>query len=157
LLLWQSENGISGDAAEIGVFLGRSAIALALALQPHDRFLAIDKFTWPDNALVRFQNYARRYGVVERALVCKAIDTTALSSESFVRETGIGKLRYFHIDGDHSPSVLRHDLSLAVTSMVDRGVICLDDMLHPLYPELQVVVNGFLRDHDELRGLLHYR
>jgi predicted O-methyltransferase YrrM len=149
-LRWQSGAGVKGDLAEIGVFLGRSFIALALAMEPDEKCVGIDKFTWPDNAMARFKDYCGRFGVRDEALIACAVDTQTLAPNQF-RKLGGRNYRYIHIDGDHSPPCLKHDLSLAIGAISEGGVICLDDMLHPLYPELAVTVHKFLSEHSAYR------
>jgi hypothetical protein len=59
--------------------------------------------------------------------------------------------RFIHIDGDHSPAGLRHDLDLAHAVLESRGVVCVDDMLHPRYPTLVTAVLDYLDRHREMR------
>jgi hypothetical protein len=56
-----------------------------------------------------------------------------------------------HIDGDHWPAGLRHDLDLAHAVLEPRGVICVDDMLHPRYPMLVTDTLDYLAQHREMR------
>jgi predicted O-methyltransferase YrrM len=148
LLLWQRGQNISGSVAELGVYLGRSAIALALATDSPDRFLAMDKFVWPNNALERFQAFARKFGVSEDRLVSLAADARDVTPQQLLSAVEGHAFRFFHVDGDHAPEGLRKDLELVCEIMTKEGVLCLDDMLHPLYPELPVVVHRFLRNTD---------
>jgi hypothetical protein len=61
------------------------------------------------------------------------------------------RVRFFHIDGEHTADHLSKDLRLAFAVLDPKGVICLDDMLHPGYPLLALTVDEFLRAHPELR------
>jgi hypothetical protein len=58
-----------------------------------------------------------------------------------------------HLDGEHSPECLSHDLDLAHAVLHPDGIIALDDMLHPGYPTLIVTVLDFLARHPEMRVL----
>jgi predicted O-methyltransferase YrrM len=151
LLRWQHAHGVKGDIAEIGVFLGRSVIALALAAAEEDKIVAVDKFTWPESALPQFRAYAKQFGVRESALVPLSIDTRDLKPKALIASGSGRKFRFFHVDGDHSPDAVRHDFSLAIESMSHGGIICLDDMLHPVYPELPGIVHDVLRRHPHLK------
>jgi hypothetical protein len=42
-------------------------------------------------------------------------------------------------------------MMLAAQTIGDNGVICLDDMLHPGYPTLGVIVDRFLQSQTEFR------
>lgn len=148
----QAENGISGHIAEIGTFEGRFFIALAHALQPGERGIGIDHFEWPDpGVLARFKESLGRFGPKDdRAIVLKA-DSRKLTSERLLALAPGKRIRFFHIDGEHTPEHLTNDLSLAHATLDERGVICLDDMLHPGYPTLALTVDAYLRAHPEMR------
>jgi hypothetical protein len=62
-----------------------------------------------------------------------------------------GPARFYHIDGDHTSEALLHDLSVAIEVMHPKGLICLDDMLHPGYPFLVTAVKDFLVAHRDWR------
>ncbi len=64
LLKIQRELGVTGPVAEIGTFQGRFFVALALALEPGERALGIDLFTWPTPAVLdRFEANCAANGV----------------------------------------------------------------------------------------------
>jgi hypothetical protein len=148
----QSENGISGDIAEIGTFEGRFFIALAHALQPGERGIGIDHFEWPDPGVIdRFKESLAQYGPKDdRAIVLKA-DSRKLTPAELLALVPGKRMRFFHIDGEHTPEHLSNDLNLAYGTLDPNGVLCLDDMLHPGYPTLGLTVDAFLRGHPELR------
>ncbi len=148
----QSENGISGHMAEIGTFEGRFFIALAHCLQPGERGFGIDHFEWPDTAVIdRFKASLAAFGPADdRAVVLKA-DSRKLAPDELLGHAAGGRGRFFHIDGEHTQDHLTKDLALALATTDPRGVICLDDMLHPGYPLLGLTVDAFLRAHPELR------
>jgi predicted O-methyltransferase YrrM len=147
----QSEHGISGHLAEIGTFEGRYFIALAHALKDDERAIGIDTFVWPDEGIkARLETNIAKYGPAERAIVVKA-DSRELSAGKILTLAPGKKVRFFHIDGEHTPEHLSNDLALAAEAIGPRGVICLDDMLHPGYPTLGVTVDTFMRSQPELR------
>lgn len=147
----QSGNGIAGHFAEIGTFEGRYFIALAHALEADEKAIGIDTFTWPDEGIrARLEANIAKHGAAERAVVLKA-DSRELSAEKITALAPGKSIRFFHIDGEHTPEHLANDLKLAAALTGPRGVICLDDMLHPGYPALAVTVDEFLRSQPDFR------
>ncbi len=147
----QSSLGIAGHAAEIGTFEGRFFIAMALALQPGERAVGIDTFEWP-SPKVRDKLHAHmsRLGVASADAAILTANSADLKPDDISGPAG-GPIRFFHIDGDHEPASLTHDLDLAYAVMHPKGVICLDDMLHPGYPLLTVAVYEWLNRHPGMR------
>lgn len=152
LMRRQSEMGICGSVAEIGTFEGRFFIALGLALAEREHAYGFDLFTWPDDKVLdRFTENARRNGLAEQRFTPRPFDTGTLDAETFAGLTGRAPLRFIHVDGEHSPEALGHDLMLAHANLHPQGLICLDDMLHPGYPFLVVTVHDYLRAHPDMR------
>src|SRR5437899_6552936 len=119
----QSELGIKGHIAEIGTFEGRFFIALALGLAPGEHALGIDTFDWPNAGLLDlFHSHCARHGLApERYSAIKA-NIRDLSADDIRKALGgkqLGqraseqKVRFWHIDGDHSREQLLLDLALA--------------------------------------------
>ncbi len=145
LLRLQSEHAVAGPIAEIGAFEGRFFIALAHALEPGEIALAIDIFEWP-NAEVkdRFETNCLKHGIApERRITIKA-DAGAMTPAELLGHARGDKLRFIHIDGEHSRAALAKDLALATACLAEGGLIVLDDMLHPGYPTLMVAVQDYL-------------
>ena len=147
----QSELGISGHMAEIGTFEGRFFIAMALALQPGERGVGIDTFEWP-SPKVRDKLHAHmaRLGVRTGDMTILTANSENLGPADISRPLG-GPVRFSHIDGDHTPKALKHDLDLAYAVMHPKGVVCLDDMLHPGFPLLVVALHEWLKAHPDMR------
>ncbi len=138
LLTHQSAQGIRGHVAEIGAFEGRFLIALALALEEGEHALGMDVFSWPnDRVEALFIAHGAQHGLTAPRYRSWKAASTDLTPAQFVArvsgDTGL-KARFIHIDGEHSPEALTHDLSLALAAIHPQGLICLDDMLHPGYP-----------------------
>jgi predicted O-methyltransferase YrrM len=148
----QSENGISGHVAEIGTFEGRFFVALAHAIEQGERAIGIDHFEWPDAGVIdRFKRNLAQYGPADdRAIVLKA-DSRLLKPDELLGKAPGKRIRFFHIDGEHTPEHLSKDLALAHATLDPRGIICLDDMLHPGYPILALTVDAYLKAHSEMR------
>lgn len=159
----QSELGITGHIAEIGTFEGRFFIAMALGLGPSERALGIDTFNWPNEGLWDlFHAHCARLGLArERYTAIKANVrdltandiTAALGGQKPGPQASEQKVRFWHLDGDHSREALLADLALAETTLHPQGMICLDDMLHPGYPLLVVAVHEWLERHPDWRVL----
>ena len=148
----QSENGISGHVAEIGTFEGRFFVALAHAINQGERAIGIDHFEWPDAGVIdRFRRNLSQHGPKdERTIVLKA-DSRLLKPDELLGKAPGKRIRFFHIDGEHTPDHLSKDLALAHATLDPRGIICLDDMLHPGYPILALTVDAYLKAHAEMR------
>lgn len=151
LLRLQTEEGVGGPIAEIGTFEGRFFIALAHALEPGEIALAIDVFEWPDPGVKdRFEANCLKHGIApERRRTIKA-DAGAMVPADLLDQARGERLRFIHIDGDHSRAALAKDLELATACLGEGGLIVLDDMLHPGYPTLMVTVQNYLETHPEI-------
>jgi len=147
----QSELVISGDMVEIGTFEGRFFIAMALGLQPGERALGIDVFDWPDEGVHgRLLSHCAKAGLANEHFFTWKGNTRTLLAEGLRSQLGIKLARFIHIDGDHTHESLSHDLELAYHVLHPSGVIVLDDMLHPGYPELIVTVLDYLKRHPDM-------
>ena len=153
----QSELGITGHIAEIGTFEGRFFIALALGLSEGEHALGIDTFNWPNEGLLDlFHSHCARLGLARERYTAIKGNVRDLSPDDIrkaLRGRGTDKVRFWHLDGDHSREQLLADLDLALATLHPRGIICLDDMLHPGYPLLVVAVHEWLERHPDWRVL----
>ena len=159
----QSDLGIKGHIAEIGTFEGRFFIAMALGLAPGEHALGIDTFDWPNAGLLDlFHSHCARLGLArERYTAIKAnirdlsVDDirTAFGRQQSCQQASEQKVRFWHLDGDHSREQLLLDMALAEATLHPQGIICLDDMLHPGYPLLIVAVHEWLERHPDWRVL----
>ncbi len=155
-LTHQTSLGIDGHFAEIGTFQGRFFIAQALALQPQERALGIDLFDWPSAATWDiFIANCQRWGVTNAQLIAWKDDSGSVDAAALLARlnvpSGPKQVRFFHIDGDHSPEPLMRDLELARAVLHPKGLICLDDMLHPGYPFLVTTVERWLVQNADMR------
>ena len=147
----QTRLGISGHMAEIGTFEGRFFIAMALALQPGERGVGIDTFEWPSPKVRdKLHDHMARLGVRTGDMTILTANSADLRPADILAPAG-DLVRFFHVDGDHNPKALMHDLDLAYAVMHPQGVICLDDMLHPGFPLLTVAVYEWLKNHPDMR------
>ena len=150
-MLIQSKNGISGHFAEIGTFAGRYFIALSHALTGDERAIGFDTFHWPSPKVkTKLEDNIAKFGIASRSIIVAA-DSLKVNAEDILALAPGKKVRFFHIDGEHTPEHLSNDLTLATETLDERGVICLDDMLHAGYPTLPITVHEFLAREHSLR------
>jgi hypothetical protein len=148
----QTALGIAGDVVEIGTFEGRFLIALALGLAPGEHALGIDVFEWPDaGVLDRFLANCDRQALSRSRCRPWKTNSASIAIPDLRSRLGGRAARFVHIDGDHSPAGLRHDLDLAHGVLEPRGVVCVDDMLHPRYPTLVTAVLDYVDQYREMR------
>jgi hypothetical protein len=153
LIRRQTELGIKGHIAEIGTFEGRFFIAMALGLAEGERALGIDTFNWPNEGLLDlFHSHCARLGVAKDRYTAIKGNVRELSPDDIKKALG-GPVRFWHVDGDHSRDQLTLDLDLALATLDPKGLIVLDDMLHPGYPLLVVAVYEWMERHPDLRIL----
>jgi len=154
LLRRQSSLGIAGDLLEIGTFEGRFFIAMAMLLAPGEHALGIDVFTWPSPAVHDhlLENCAAA-GLAPGSYTAWKTDTRSIAADTLRAKLPGSHARFIHIDGEHIAECLRNDLALAHAVLHPRGVIALDDMLHPGYPTLITTVLDYLELHSEMRVL----
>jgi Methyltransferase domain len=152
LMRRQSEMGIHGSFAEIGTYEGRYFIALGLALNDGEHAYGFDLFDWPGSDLrQKLLGHAKTHGLAADKFTPVSLHTGKLTAADFGKATGGKPLRFIHIDGDHSPEALTQDLTLAHANLHPKGIICIDDMLHPAFPFLVVAVHSYLTKHPEMR------
>jgi hypothetical protein len=155
----QREAGIVGHALEIGCFEGRFTVAMALGLASGERCLAIDHFEWPSpRTRDAFEANMMAHGVGDgRVITLKADvrdhDAGSLGALLGPLPDGSHRVRFAHVDGDHADASLAADLDLTLAMMDPRGLVLLDDMLHPLYPRLAGTVERALTRHPDWRVL----
>ena len=149
----QSELGIAGHFAEIGTFEGRFFIAMALGMADGEHALGIDTFNWPNDGLLDlFHSHCARHGLPRERYTAHKGNVRDLAPDDIRRTLG-GPVRFWHVDGDHSREHLTADLDLAAATLHPKGIICLDDMLHPGYPLLVVAVHEWMERHPDWRVL----
>src|SRR5947209_7996295 len=144
----QSDLGIKGHIAEIGTFEGRFFIAMALGLAPGEHALGIDTFDWPNAGLLDlFHSHCARLGLArERYTAVKAnirdlsVDDVrkALGRQQSCQQASEQKVRFWHLDGDHSREQLLLDMALAEATLHPQGVNGIEQSMHTGSPLLNV-------------------
>lgn len=156
-LALQAGEGITGAVAEIGVHHGKSFIALACAALSTDRLYAIDVFEQQNLNLDRSGqgNRDKFLANVERYAPTAKPSVLAMSSLDLrgrEREF-LEPLRFLSIDGGHTRAVTLNDLEIANTILVDGGMCCVDDILHP---EWTGVVSGVFAFFEKCSALVPF-
>ena len=148
----QTELGVVGDYVEIGTYEGRFFIALALGLQPTEHALGMDVFDWPDTGVQkRMVDNCVAHGLTKDRFTSWKASSRSLTPADLANKLNGRKARFIHVDSEHTVDCLRHDLELAHAVLHERGIIALDDMLHPSYPLLITAVLDYLKAHPEMR------
>jgi hypothetical protein len=150
LLAFQKTNDVAGGCCEIGVHHGKSFIPLCLTLNPGELALCIDIFEDQTRNLDQsgcgdrealFANL-KRFGIdLSRVRVLDE------SSENVTVElvlSEVGPIRFFSIDGGHWKSIVQGDLALAEGTLVQGGVIALDDVFRTDWPEVTFALASWL-------------
>lgn len=165
----QRDEGIKGHVAEVGVYLGKSFAPLALLRGPQESAVGIDTFApyingqgskGRDNYALAKQNLCKCLhgqvsddGLPERlALLVQPskslshVDIRVTASRALPDGTSDLGVRIFSVDGCHSARGTTIDLRLAATSLQDGGIIILDDVFNPDWPEIQLGLAMFLEN-----------
>ena len=140
----QCNSGEVGDLAELGVFLGKSAVVIGGHVKEGEQFTVVDLFddaatgtdnanadenaqSYPGLAQARFEeNYLAVHETlpkVVRGLSSTVLDYACSNSHRFV-----------HIDASHLYEHVRGDLAAARKLLQPRGVVVLDDYRSPHTP-----------------------
>jgi len=138
----QNRGGLDGSVVEIGLYHGKSFIALCLSLRAGQKAYGIDIFE--QQALNPVHSGTGNRQVVQSNLQAAGVDLAAVVLDgrpsTSVRPADIlgsvGAARFFSIDGGHQCEVVRSDLLLAEQTLAEHGVIALDDFLRPTWAEV---------------------
>ena len=145
IIAGQSENNITGALAEIGVHWGRSFFVLVQGRSGTEKILGMDLFERDDGTdrLDLFVSNCKKYRLhLPDDAVMKA-NSLELRPDDITGR--VGRVRFFHIDGGHMHEAVTNDLLLAESVLTDRGVISVDDILNPLWPEIAIATFDWLR------------
>lgn len=153
LLEAQRRAGITGTVAEIGVYHGKMFVGMALSRKPGERALACDVFGDGENDFFgTFSENCRKHSVYGETVQVLRANSQKVTVHQW-RDLVAPSLRFIHVDGEHTKKGLLHDLLLAHAGLGPGGIIVVDDVFHPWYPELTEAVIDFLRAHPDLQAL----
>jgi hypothetical protein len=138
-LCYQSEEYITGNMLEIGVYKGRSALLSSLHLRDQEKFLLIDGTRFIEEAQKHLAPILNNRGYY-------------IQKMSYDLEIGHFKdvrygCRWVHIDGEHTGRAVINDLEFCEQILSDEGILILDDFFNPMYPQLTEAAFLFLRDN----------
>jgi predicted O-methyltransferase YrrM len=141
LLACQIQAGFSGGCAEIGVHHGRAFILLALG-NPDGKNYAIDLFDRQElnvdrsgsGNLTRFNANLQAFGVDASKVVIDARSSFDATPDDIM--AAIGLVRLFHVDGGHHKAAVLNDLALAEATIAEHGIVVVDDVFRPEWPEV---------------------
>lgn len=146
----QNQDSLTGGAAEIGVYYGRSYYLIRHLLRHDEKILASDLFDMGQNStgmsdqMREFVNTGDRLALpVDPDLVIAGQSSNITSSIILDK---VGKVRFFHIDGGHELENVHGDSLLARETTADYGIICFDDFFNPGWPEVTIGVVDFLQE-----------
>lgn len=138
-----------GAVVEIGVHHGKSIRVLA-RLMPEASLYAIDVFERQEANIDGsgagdreiFEASMRDVPGVEDRLTIDARASNEVTADDIL--TAVGPVAFFHIDGGHNLDAVKHDLELAEKCIAPEGVIVVDDVFRPQWPEVSIAVGAFL-------------
>ncbi|CAH0168992.1 class I SAM-dependent methyltransferase [Roseomonas sp. CECT 9278] len=151
LLELQRRDGIRGPIAEIGTFHGKTLVGFGLATREDETVLGVDLFALGGEdfeASVRANWHGR--GLPASRLRLHRGSSALLDPLHWAQLLG-APARLVHVDGEHSRTGAAHDLMLAGCCLAPGGVIVVDDVLHPWYPDITLAVAAFLEQRPDFQ------
>jgi hypothetical protein len=144
----QKREGIKGNLFEIGVHYGKSTVLVAFMTDSLVEKLAVcdvfDLFeknvsaSGKGNKSKFLENLRRYVGSAEFLTVYEKS-----SAELKPEEIGTNN-RFFHIDGGHSAEETLSDLTIAETSIIEEGMVVIDDYFNSVWPGVSEGVARFM-------------
>jgi hypothetical protein len=150
LLTAQEERQVGGNMLEIGVWHGKTAALLAAhARPPSEMCFFIDKFLNEDEVRATLLKVRP---TLESDLQLVRLDSRQIPGTPMLIE-GHRQFRWIHIDGEHTGGAVLGDLAVANLLLSERGVVCVDDFMSWMYPQITEAVFRYQRDHPEQLAL----
>ena len=142
LLSFQSDSGLSGAGAEIGVHHGKSMTAICLRLIPGEKAYCVDVFENQELNLdgsgkgdrTRLEENLRKFGVDLRSVKIQQKSSMDVKPEDIIEL--VGEVRFFNVDGGHWAEIVQSDLALAEGSLTPHGIIAVDDFHSREWPDV---------------------
>jgi hypothetical protein len=136
LLSAQTSMRLGGDVLEIGVWKGKSAF-LAACHMAGGQTLVLNDIS-PMNEVIEA---IRAMGGPD-VLGIQAKSSTLLARPELAGFRG--RMRWIHVDGDHTGFTASNDLDVAELFLGESGVICVDDFFNYRYPQVTAMIFAFL-------------
>lgn len=141
----QRELGIIGHLGEIGVFRGRTLIALAMLARPGETAAGFDNFHFLPGATAPERLRRELAAVLGPGAPIRVIraDSTTLGSSDLIGASG-GPYRLFQVDGGHDAVTVAHDLQIAADALAPGGVLVADDVFQEMFPGVNDAARAFI-------------
>jgi hypothetical protein len=144
----QVNAGTTGDLAELGGYLGKSAVVIGDYVQPGETFTVIDLFdtgaTDSANATENSSAYPdlTRQAFERNYLRVHPTPPTVIQgySETITEHARLGRHRFVHIDASHLYEHVRGDIRAAEKLLSREGVVVLDDLTSAHSPGVAAAV-----------------
>jgi hypothetical protein len=120
---------VRGDLFEIGVWRGRSASVLASYCRNDETLYLCDLKVDADSVRTAFESV----GATGRKLAPISVPSSELAGHLDLRSMH-KSVRWMHIDGEHTGSVVYGELELANQIVQADGLVVIDDFFSPRYP-----------------------
>lgn len=138
----QNERGITGDLAELGTYLGKSAILIGAYQRPGEVFTALDLFEMGASDSDNQSENARSYAGISQAAFERnylrfhpELPTVVKGLSSVILDHARpGQNRFIHIDASHLYEHVRQDIAAAQTLLQSDSVVVFDDYRSPHTP-----------------------
>ena len=135
ILGWQEDHEPEGDLAELGVYLGRSAILVGLHRRPDETFTVCDLFEGPArdpaNAAENTAEYPRLTRQAFEANYLRFLGELPVvvtgPTASLLGVVPAGRFRFVHVDASHLWEHVVGDLALAAVMLRNGGIVVVDD------------------------------
>ena len=130
----QRREGITGDVLEIGSYLGKTALLLALTLGPDERLVTCDLFDDPGvgarNRRERGHYRDLHLDTFKEQFTSRDIPLPEIhqcSSLELPERLPADAFRFVHVDGSHLYDFVKADLSTAEQLLGPQGLVVCDD------------------------------
>jgi len=136
-----------GDLAELGVYLGKSAVLMGDHLADGDVFTVVDLFDpeadgshehGSDYSGLTRQAFERHY----RALHGRLPVVVQGQSQTVTEHARHGRHRFVHVDASHLYEHVQGDIAAARTLLADDGIVVFDDIRSEHTPGVPAAVYG---------------
>ena len=151
----QSNRGVTGNLAEIGIYFGRSFFLLDMLKRDREHVWGCDLFTVEKSLRGKSSHYD---AFLEHA---NRIDSNFSREHVFQCDSAslddrlVGDLRapvrFFSIDGGHLLEHLRTDCRIALQLLHPQGIIAFDDFCTPQWPEVTEGIFEFLDQNPDYK------
>ncbi len=149
ILEMQALLGVTGDLLEIGPYFGRSTSLLVFCLKRDEKILVCDAFDAEiEDAYAStptIDDLKRNTGLVNPDFDFDRLEIHSCLSKD-LRIPAARRFRFAHVDGGHDAETAYHDISLAASRLLPRGIIAIDDYKHPDWPGVTEGTDRFLQE-----------